>query len=434
MLAPAHARREIERWTRIGVLVVLATFGLAFAWSGLAPLSSAVVAPGLLKVDSHRKRVQHQDGGVVKEILVRDGQRVRAGDVLVRLDETRAGASHGVLMSARDADIALHARLIAERDDLPQIPFPGDLLARGDDPKVKELIKSQHIALKARRTAIAGQLDIIERQISHVRSQVKGLAAQQEAKEFQLASMKEEMNGFASLLAQGMIEKTKVRSLERDIARVEGERSDHIADIAAARATIAAKELEKFQIRKQFQEEVSRELQRVQKDINDHLERINATRHVLANTDIRAPVDGTVVDLKVHTVGGVISPGDVLLEIVPADDRLVVEAKVRPDDIDRVRPGLPTGVKFVAFDQRSLPELNGAVSYVSADIIEDARLGQSYFLIRLEIPEAELRRLDGLTLQPGMLADVFVRTGERTFLGYLLDPIVRSFDRAWRER
>jgi HlyD family type I secretion membrane fusion protein len=428
------AMLDIRRWTLIGIIIILSTLGVAVVWSSLAPIASAVIAQGVVKVDTSRKKIQHLEGGQIQEIMVRDGDRVKVGDVLIRLDPTRADASHGVLRTGLDAALAQQSRLMAERDGLGQVGYPATLQQRRNDPHVAELIKSQDSLFRARKASLDGQLSILDKQIVALNKRIEGIAAQQLAKEDQLRSLKLDVEGFASLAAQGMLEKTRVRTTEREIARLEGERSEHIADIAQTRTSISEKELEKFQTQKKFREEVMEELRRVQTEINDYTERIGAARHVLEQTEIRAPVDGTVVDSRIHTTRGVITPGEVLMEIVPSQDRLIVEAKVRPEDIDRVRLGLATGVKLSAFDQRSTPELNGKVSYVSADIIEDSKTGVAYFLIKVEVTEEELKRLKGQSLQPGMLAEVFVRTGERTFFAYLLDPLVSSFNKAWREK
>lgn len=433
VIGEAAADAQLRRWRRIGIAILAATFGVTALWSSLAPLSSAVIASGLVKVASNRKKIQHQEGGVIKQILVRDGDRVQAGDVLIRLDETRAGASRGVLQTQYDAAVALNARLIAERDDQNGIAWPAELLMRQDDARIAELLQTQQSQFAARRASLQGHLGILDKQIAATRAEIEGLTGLRKAKETQLASLRIELDGLTDLLSKGMVEKTKYRNLEREIARIEGERAEHASDIASARSTISERELQKFQVRKTFNEEVTEQLRKVQTEIFDYLERMQAAGYVLAQTELRSPVAGTVTDLKAHTEGGVVAPGEVLLEIVPADDLLMVEAKARPQDVDRIRPGLPAGVKLSAFDQRTLPELEGSVTYLSADIIEDDRTGQSYFLVRIEVPESEFARLDG-QIQPGMLADVFVRTGERTFLGYLLDPITASFAKAWRER
>lgn len=434
LIGEARANEELRKWRRIGLAILLGTFGTTVAWSSLAPLASAVVAPGIVKVDSNRKKIQHQEGGVIREIRVRDGDRVRAGELLVRLDETRAGASAGVLQAQYDAALALQARLTAERDRRNDIVWPEELAKRSGDPTVDELMKAQRTQFAARRESIVGQLEILDKQIAAKRSEIDGLSGQQKAKVAQLASLATELAGLTDLLSKGMVEKTKYRNLEREIAHIEGERAEHASEIAAARSAIGERELQKFQIRKSFHEGVAEELRKVQTQIFDYVQRMDAARFVLAQTELRSPADGVVTELHAHTEGGVVGPGEVIMEIVP-DDRLIIEAKVSPRDVDRIRTGLAAGIKISAFDQRTLPELDGTVSYLSADIIEDPRSGQGYFLTRIEVPERELDRLGSRQkVQPGMLADVFVRTGERTFLEYLIHPIAASFDQAWRER
>lgn len=430
-----EAERGIRRWTVIGLAILLSTFGLTVVWSTLVPIASAVVAPGIVKVETSRKKVQHQEGGVIREILVRDGDRVKAGQTLIRLDETRAGASHGILQSQYDAAIAQQARLVAERDLSQAISWPEELLARKDDPKVAEILRSQESLFAARRASLIGQLEILDKQIAARQNQIAGISGQRDAKEAQLKSLKIELGGLTDLLGKGMVEKTKYRTLEREIAQIAGERAELVSDIAVSRSAIGEKELEKFQLRKGFHEEVVSELRKVQTEAFDYLERRGAASYVLSQTELKASVDGVAVNLKTHTVGGVIAPGEVLLDIVPTNDRLIIEAQVRPEDIDRVTLDLDTGVQLAAFDRRSTPELNGRVRYISADAIEDPTTGRMYFLTKVEVPESELARLgDQKKVQPGMLADVFMRTGERTFLDYLLHPIMASFDNAWRER
>ena len=423
----------INRWTWIGVAIIGLSLGIAVAWSSLAPLSSAVIAQGVVKVDTNRKKIQHLAGGIILGIRVGDGDQVKAGDVLLKLDPTRADASHGVLRAGLDAALAQQSRLFAERDGLALVAYPQTLVERSTAAQVAELIKSQNSLFAARKTSLHGQIDILSKQIAALNDKIKGLAGQQLAKEDQLSSLRLDVAGFADLAAQGMLEKTRVRNTERDIARLEGERAEHMADIAQAKTAISEKELEKFQVQKRFREEVIEELRKVQNEMNEYTERIGAARHELDQTEIRAPVDGTVVENRIYTTGGVVGPGEVLMEIVPTHDRLIVEARARPEDIDRLRLSLPAGVKLSAFDQNSTPELEGQVSYISADAIEDQKSGMAYFLVKIEVPERELKRLKGRSIQPGMMADVFIRTGERTFFGYLLDPLLQSFNKAWRE-
>lgn len=250
--APEMDGASIRRWNRIGIVIILLTFGVSALWSALAPLSSAVIAPGVVKVDTSRKKVQHVEGGAILEIRVRDGVKVKAGDVLVRLDPTRADASHGVLRSGLDAAIAQQSRLIAERDGHARVNYPAELSRRRGDAQVAELIKSQNSLFEARRTSLTGQLGILDKQIISLNKKIEGLAGQQLAKEDQLRSLRLDVEGFAGLAAQGMLEKTRVRNTERDVARLEGERVEHIADISQAKNAISEKELEKFQVQKKF--------------------------------------------------------------------------------------------------------------------------------------------------------------------------------------
>lgn len=301
-----EAERGIRRWTIIGLAILLATFGLTIVWSTLAPIASAVVAPGIVKVETSRKKVQHQEGGVIREILVRDGDHVKAGQTLIRLDETRAGASHGIFQSQYDAAIAQQARLVAERDLSPAISWPEELLARKDDPKVAEILRAQEALFAARRASLIGQLEILDKQIAARQNQIAGISGQRDAKEAQLRSLKIELGGLTDLLGKGMVEKTKYRTLEREIAEIEGERAELVSDIAVSRSAIGEKELEKFQLRKGFHEEVVSELRKVQTEAFDYLERRGAASYVLSQTELKAPVDGVAVDVKTHTIGGVL--------------------------------------------------------------------------------------------------------------------------------
>jgi len=435
VVGEAKAVAETRRWNRIGILLLLGTVGVGVGWSALAPLSSAVVGSGALKVDSSRKRIQHAEGGVVKEILVQDGSLVKAGDVLVRLDETRAGAAHGVVTGGRDVALAALARLQAERDDRGAIAFPDDLLKRMGNPQVAQIVRAQESIFAARRNARLGELNILEQQVGALRTEITGFASQQRSKEEQLQSLKRDLEGLLDLDKQGMVEKTRLRATERDIARLTGERDELVSKAAGTRTAISEKELKKFQVRKAFQEEVAAELKKAQAETFELAERESATRRTLELTELRAPVDGTVTDLKIHTPGGAVGPGEVVLELVPSADRLVVEAKVSPHDIDRVRIGQPAGIKLNAFNSRTSPELNGHVVYVSADAVVDPRNEQAYFIVKIDVPPAELARLgDRNKVQPGMQSDIFIRTGERTFFGYLVQPLADSFRKAWLER
>ncbi len=435
VVGETRAVLELRRWNRIGLAILAGTFGLTLLWSTLAPLSSAVVAAGAVKVETDRKKIQHPDGGVVQEILVRSGSTVQAGDVLVRLDATKAGSGFGVVRGGRDVALATQARLEAERDQRPAIDWPQELRQRMDEPQLADTLRSQQALFAARRSTLAGELGIIGEQIAALRNEITGFESQVRAKEEQTASLQRDLDSLADLAALGMVEKTRVRAIERDIARLLGERDEIVARIAQAKTAISEKELRRFQVRKAFDEEVAAELKKVQAEGFELLERESAARRALELTELRAPVSGTVTDMKIHTTGGVVGPGEVLMEIVPSTDRLIVEARVLPQDVDRVAVGLPAGVKLHAFNARSTPELEATVSYVSADAVVDARSDSSYFTVRMEVAPEAMRQVGGdKRVMPGMQADVFIRIGERTFLGYLMQPLTDSFDKAWRER
>lgn len=416
-----------------GLTLVFIALGGFVLWAALAPLSEAVVAGGTIKVDSSRKQIQHLEGGIVKEILVRDGDRVTEGDVLVRLDETRAAASLSILRDGYDAAIAQEARLLAERDGLDEIAFPPQIMARKDEAKALEILKSQNILREARKSALEGEVQILEKQRVQLRGDIAGYGAQAAAKKRELAYVQDELKSVRELFSKGMGGKQRVLELEREAADLEGETAELQSRVASAETEISRKELEVFQVAKNFRENVVDELKEVQSEIYDFRERLNAAEHVYGHTEVRAPVDGVVVGSGLHTIGGVVSPGETLLELVPVNDRLIVEARIEPQDIDKVRVGLPAGIKLTAFNQRTTPELAGKLLYVSADSLQDPQSGAVYFLARIEVPASEVERLGDKQLQPGMVAEVFVRTGERTMAEYLLQPLRDSFQRAWLE-
>lgn len=416
-----------------GLAIVLFSLGGFVLWASLAPLAEAVVASGTIKVDSSRKKIQHLEGGIVKEILVRDGDRVMQGDVLVRLDETRAAASLAILRDGYDAALAQEARLFAERDDLGSIVFPDRLASRGGDPNVAGIMKSQNILWEARKSARKGEVQILEKRGAQLQENIIGHRAQIDAKQRQLSFLHDELRSMRNLQKKGMVGKQRGLELEGDAAEIEGDRAQLQSQIAAIETEISRTELEVFQVGKSFREGVVDELKKVQADIYDFRERLNAAEQVYGQTEVRSPIEGVVVSSGIHTIGGVISSGETLLELVPINDKLIVEARIDPQDIDKVQVGLPAAIKITAFNQRTTPELAGELQYVSADSLQDPQSGMLYFVARIEVAESEVKRLGDKQLQPGMMADVFVRTGERTMAEYLLQPLRDSFRRAWLE-
>ncbi len=416
-----------------GLVVVLFFLGGFVAWASFAPLAEAVMASGSIKVYSSRKQIQHLEGGTVKEILVRDGDNVMQGDVLIRLDEIRAATSVAILRDGLDAAVAQEARLFAERDQSKEIIFPESLTGRANNAKIAGILKSQEVLWEARNSALQGEKQILEKQVIQLREDIMGYREQITAKNRESFFIHDELDSVRKLQKKGLGGKRRVLELERESAKVDGERSELKSRISSTETEIARKELEIFQVGKNFRQSVVDELKQVQTESLDLRERLNVAEHVFGQTEVRAPVDGIVVGSGVHTIGGVVSPGTTLLELVPANDKLIVEARINPQDIDRVQIGLPAGILITAFNQKNTPELSGMVIYVSADVLQDPQSELFYYIARIEVPEYEVVRLGEKQLQPGMMAEVFLRTGERTMSEYLLQPIRNSFRRAWLE-
>jgi HlyD family type I secretion membrane fusion protein len=416
-----------------GVLVILVAFGGFGAWATTAPIASAVIATAVVTVDSRHKKIQHLEGGTVKELRVRDGDAVKAGDVLIRLDEVRPQATLAILQARYDTARATEARLLAEQQDLQAIVFPDELLHRADNGKAAEILSGQRYLFEARKTSLQGEIEILENRIKQLQDDAKGIRAQQQAKERQISLIREEVGSIKSLLDKGYTDRPRYLALEREMARLKGERGKLISEIARTNKRIGETRLEIIQLQKAFSEQVVTDLRTTGAELSDLKERISAARHTLENIYIRAPVDGVVVGMEVHTVGGVIGAGETILEIVPANDRLMVEARVRPHDIDNIFVGLQADVQFTAFKQRSTPNLKGEVTYLSADRLVDDRSGESYYLARILVSDEEVKRLGDQQLHPGMPADVLIKTGERTAFQYLMQPLLDSFDKSWRE-
>ncbi len=432
------AGREPSSDTRrpiiIGLTIVLLFFGGFGAWAALAPLHSAAIAPGVVAVDSNRKTVQHLEGGIIKEILVRDGDTVERDQVLVRLDETRSAAALGVLEGQYRADRALEARLIAERDGLHAITFDDELVAAAGEPEIAEIIAGQEGLFETRRAANESQIGVLHQQIKQLEEEIGGFKSQRQAKARQLELVQEEYGAVKELYDKGYERKPRLLALQRAAALLEGERGQYAAQIARAKQDIGEAEIRILALNDTFRRDVETELREVQVRVAELRDRLASQRDVLQRVDIVAPQAGVVVGLKFHTTGGVVRPGDPILDIVPTSDELIVEARVRAEDIDVVHPGLPAQVRLSAYRQRTTPYVDGRVVQVSADRFVDERSGVPYYAARVAIDGAALARLEGVTLYPGMPVEVMIETGSRKAIDYLLSPITSSIHRAFREQ
>jgi len=422
---------------RLGLIVVFLAFGVFGGWAALAPLSSAALAPGVVMVETYRKQVQHLEGGIVKAISVRDGDSVAKDQVLITLDDTQPKAQLEVLKGQYYIAAAREARLIAQRDGLPAVSFPADLLAERGDPRAEEAIRVQKQTFGVRKSAHEGEIALYQRQVEQLRAKAKGLRAQKQSQDRLVSSYEGELADFASLLQEGYVEKQKVRELERSLAQSEGQQGELLSNLAATELEISETELKILQLKKELQREVAKELVEVQADLFELREKIQSLQDTVRRTVITSPEAGMVMGLTVHTLGAVIPPGGHLLDIVPQHERLILEARVNPMDIDRVKLGQTAEVRFTAFKTRETPKLEGKLIALSADRLVDDKNPDvpPYYLARVEVTETGLEDLarQRLDLVPGMPAEVLINTGERTLLQYLARPLADTFARSFIE-
>jgi HlyD family secretion protein len=428
------ARSSIRLHLIIGLAVVLVLAGGLGGWASTAEISGALIAPGSIVVDSNVKKVQHPTGGVVGELLARDGDIVKAGDVVVRLDDTVTKASLAIVTKNLDGLWARAARLQAEQQGLDKVVFPASLLDRAGDPDVKNIIASETKLFEVRTTGRTGQKAQLRERITQLNEEIGGLMAQEKAKDQEIVLVEKELQGVRTLYDQHLVQISRMTVLERDAARLNGERAQFIAQRAQAKGKITETELQIIQVDKDLVSDVSKDLRETNDKIGEFVERKVTAEDQLRRTDIRAPQDGMVLQSTVHTVGGVITAGDAIMMIVPQADALSVEAKVNPQDIDKLQIGQKTLLRLSAFNQRTTPELNGVVSRVSPDVTTDQRTGQSYYTIRVSMPREEIARLGDAKLIPGMPVEAFVQTGDRTMLSYLIKPLSDQLMRAFREK
>lgn len=424
-------------YRRIGIAVIVAVFGGFGLWAALAPLSSAALAPGVITVENYRKTVQHLEGGIVKTIAVRDGDRVKKGQVLVVLDDTQPKAQLEVLKGQFFIALARESRLLAQQQGLDAVVYPSELTSYVADSRSRDAMSMQDHHFNVRKRAYEGEIDLYKRQIEELKARVRGLRAQKQSKERLVKSFQAELDDFKDLLKDGYAEKQKVREFERNLAQSQGERGELISSIAETELQISETKLKILQLSKDFQREVIQELGEVQAQLFEIREKIQSLQDTVTRTVITAPEAGMVMGLSIHTIGAVVPPGGEILDIVPQGEKLIVEAKVSPMDIDRVQVGQQAEVRFSAFKSRSTPKVYGTLIGLSADRIVDERLREQepYYLARIEInPEGTQSLVDAmLELVPGMPAEVLINTGDRTMLQYLADPLKDTIARSFIE-
>jgi HlyD family type I secretion membrane fusion protein len=418
---------------RAGVVAVALLVLAVSAWTMLAPIGGAAIAPGVVKVDMNRKTIQHQEGGIVGEILVRDGDKVKAGQPLLVLKDVRVDASNELVQTQLDAELAKAARFTAEQAWAADIAFPPELKARAGDPRVAEIVQREKSLFRARRSAYDNQLALIKREIAETQAEIRARDRQLEADAQAIRLQREELAANEGLLDQGFVSKTRLITLQRSVAELEGRHGESEAERSRARQKVSDLELRAENLRSTMMQEAANELRQTTAQIFDLRERLRPTRDAEERQRITAPIAGEVVALRVTSVGAVIAPREPILDLVPENADLVIEARLRPEDISFVRNDAPADVRLTAFRQRTTPTVKGKVTYVSADRLEDKEAKTSYYVAHVRVTPQALREAGDLQLQAGMPAEVFIRTTSRTALQYLLDPISGFLQKSLRE-
>jgi len=425
--------RMYENELRTGLRILLVAVVLGGGWLTLVPLAGAVVVPGNLVVQSDVKAIQHPTGGIIAEIKVDNGKHVAAGDLLVRLDPTQVKAGMQAISKQLNEQRARIARLVAERDGLEQPDYPSELTSRTDDDSIQALIASENSLFKARLNARQSQKDLLQGRISQFNDEIGGMGAQSDSKTKQIDLINGELTGVQDLYDKHLVPLTRLTTLQREAARIDGERGQLVSSIAETKSKIGEAQLQIVKTDQDFRSEVVKDLGEAQAKEGELAEKFVAARDQLNRIEVRAPNSGTIHQLAVHTIGGVIKAGETIMEVVPDSDELQVEAHVQPKDIDHVHMGQSAFVRFSAFNQRTTPQVSGQVSFVSPDVTADPKSNSTFYTVRIVLSEDERHRLGSSQLIPGMQAEVFVQTGKRTMLSYLMKPITEQLRRAFVE-
>ena len=426
-------QQSIRRHLLLGLTALVLIVGGLGVWAATAELAGAVIASGVLVVESNVKKVQHPTGGVVGELRVKNGDHVEKGEVVVRLDDTQTRANLAVFVNSINELMAREARLDAERTGADALNFPVTLLAQGSDSLVSKVISGERKHFELRREARTGQKKQLRERVAQLEEQIRGLNEQISAKQKEFELITKELQGLRDLWAKRLVTISKLTEVERQAARLEGEKGQLIAATAEAKGKISEVQLQIIQIDQDLRSQVAQELADVRAKLAELIERKVASEDQLKRVDLRAPETGTVHELAMYTVGGVVAPGDPLMLIVPDNDSLMVEAKLRAEDIDQLKLGQVATLRFSAFQQWATPEISGHVSRIAADVTEDQRTGTSYYLVRVTLDPSEIDRLRGLKLVPGMPVEVFVQTHPRNVLSYFLKPLRDQAARAFRD-
>lgn len=437
---PQRPRDSLSKELRVGGLIAAAFFVIFLGWAAFAPLDAGAYAPGKIVVSGNRQAVQHRDGGVVSALHVREGDEVRRGDILVEISAGELRATERGLTGQVLALLAQRSRLIAERDGLPAVPTPAEYQTlTGDDLTLaNEALTLQRQQFAARGGSRGNQLGVLGQRIQQLNQQIVGLERQIDSNREQRRLIGEELDGMRSLADRGYAPVNRVRALERQAAALDGEEGSLRAEVARANEAIGEARMQMLSVGSDTDEEVADLLRQVQVQLDELTPRLMSTREQIARAQVRAPATGQVVGLSVFTVGGVVQPGQLLMDVVPEEAALIIAAEVSPTDADDLRVGQETEVRFTAFRERDLPILHGRLTAVSADSFTEEQTGRSFFRITVEVPPQELRRIQDVRgedtgLRPGLPVEVVIPLRKRTALEYFLEPLTQSLWRSFRE-
>ena len=430
-----HKQISTSTWklSLVGLLALLLAFGGGGLWASTAPLAGAALSTGVVIATGQNKVVQHLEGGIIDEILVKEGERVESGQIVIRLSRATAAATLQRYRLQFDTYRALRARYRAEISEADEITFPEDLLEKTSDPEVAEIIETQKEEFEALRDELQSEIAIFEKRRAANEEEITGIEAQRASQTEQLSLIREEMEATKTLLDQGLAPKSRYLALQRKSSELEGNQGQLTSRIARAKQTIAETEQEIIQLKKERRRTSITELRDVQTKLSDVQQQMKAAAEIVRRIEVRAPVNGIVVKLHHNTKGGVVAPGEAILELLPGDASLLVEARVRPEDIDVVHAGRPAKLRFTSLRQRITPTLTGVVQYVSADRLTDEATNTSYYAARIKLDPEIPKEFENIEITPGMPVEVYVETRERTALQYFLGPISDSFARSFLE-
>jgi len=429
--APSDSIRQVSL---AGWLIIAIFFGGIGTWAMTAPLNGAVVGNAVIKIEGNRKSVQHLDGGIVKEMRIKEGDKVNSGDILIVLDETQARAEYDVLSQQYMVLRATEVRLLTELDHGPKLTLPEDLKARSDDTYFKSVWNGQISQFDSRLAAIEGQRNVIREKINQLGSQIVGAQAQVKAFTDQITSVRAEAKDIAPLVERGLIARPRIMQLDRTAFGLEGQIADANANIAKARQAIAEQQQQIAQLDNDRMTDVTKDLRDTQAKLLEVIPKALNAKAVLGRMEIRAPYSGRVVALTVFSVGGVIQRGEKILDIVPDQDSLTIEAQIAVEDISDIRPNMRAEVHLTAYKQRIVPIIHGDVVQISADRLTDPKTNNPYYTAFVRVDEGELAAMPNIKLYPGMPATVMIPTIQRTAFDYIVGPLVMSFNHAFRQR